>query len=261
MKNKSLNSAKALLVLVLVGVFSFQSCDDDEGTPSVATSFNFSHNWDGTPVTSADFNTIRFTNQNGEMLSLERLRYLISDITFTASDNQFYEMDVHNLIDLTNNTGLSFNIGDEIPVGEYRNVSFTFGFDNEDNAENYTDLNSANFNVPAMLGGGYHYMQFDGKYLDNSNAEAPFNYHAIRAVDNPGNPTFPQDTFFVVNLGAVSLQENATFNIEMNIAEWFKNPNQWDLNQLNTVLMPNSGAQIQMSQNGRNVFSLGSISQ
>ena len=32
-----------------------------------------------------------------------------------------------------------------------------------------------------------------------------------------------QDTFFEVNLGAVTITNNVTFNIEMNIAEWFKN--------------------------------------
>ena len=47
----------------------------------------------------------------------------------------------------------------------------------------------------------------------------------------------------------------------MNIAEWFKNPNTWDLNQLNTVLMPNFEAQKLISANGKSVFSLGDILQ
>lgn len=255
---------KKIFALLILASLCFSSCSDDDvqGETNVNATFTFSHNWDGTPVTNSEFNTIRFTNENGEMISIERLRYLISDITFTNSDNEVIELDVYNLIDLTNNTNLSFDLGSQIPIGDYRNVSFTFGFDNMDNAENYLDLNSASFNVPDMLGGGYHYMQFDGKYLDSNAMEANFNYHAIRAVDNPGaNPTFPQDTFFTVNLGAVAIGDNPTFNIEMNIAEWFKGPNTWDLNQLNTVLMPNSAAQILMSENGRNVFSLESVSQ
>ena len=147
-------------------------------------------------------------------------------------------------------------------VGEYSNVSFTFGFDNEDNSENYTDLNSASFNVPEMLGGGYHYMQFDGKFINSNSEEQGFNYHAIRAVDNPGdNPTFPQDTFFKVDLGPVTIVSDTEIEVKMNISEWFKNPNLWDLNQLNSVLMPNSSAQIMMSENGRNVFSIGTVTQ
>ncbi|RNC88032.1 MAG: hypothetical protein ED556_02255 [Winogradskyella sp.] len=256
---------KKFLTLLLV-VFVCTNCSDDVDDIVNATQinpvFSFTHNWEGIPVTNANFNSVQYTNANGEMLSIERLRYVISDIVFTTTSNEVLELDAYNLVDVTNNNNLVFQVPFTIPIGNYNNVSFTFGFDNEDNSENYADLNSASFNVPDMLGGGYHYMQFDGKYLDASNSEAPFNYHAIRAVDNPGmSPTFPQDTFFTVNLGAVNITGETTFNIEVNLAEWFQNPNTWDLNQLNTVLMPNSAAQIQMFQNGQSVFSLGSVSQ
>jgi hypothetical protein len=251
-----------IIPLIVICFFSCNTNDTINLNDPKNTTFNFSHNWDGTAVTNSDFNTIQFVNNHGTMLSIERLRYVISDITFTTPLNEVIELDVYNLIDVTNNNNLRFSPSEPIPPGNYTNVSFTFGFDNEDNAENYLDLNSASFNVPDMLGGGYHYMQFDGKYLDANAMEAGFNYHAIRAVDNPGmNPTFPKDTFFTVHLGGVTITNNATFNIEMNIAEWFKTPNTWDLNQLNTVLMPNSTAQILIFENGQNVFSLGSITQ
>ena len=256
---------KKIFALVFVISLCLWSCADDDNNGdlnSATTTLNFSHNWDGIPVTNSDFNSIKYTNQNGEMLSIERLRYLISDITFTTTSNEVLDLDNYNLVDLTNNSNLELDLGTQIPQGNYSNVSFTFGFDNTDNAENYLDLNSASFNVPDMLGGGYHYMQFDGKYLDSNNTEANFNYHAIRAVDNPGtNPTFPQDTFFTVNLGPISVSNDTNINIAMNIAQWFKTPNTWDLNQLNTVLMPNSAAQIQMFENGQNVFSLVSVTQ
>jgi hypothetical protein len=113
-----------------------------------------------------------------------------------------------------------------------------------------------------MLGGGYHYMQFDGKFVNSNMEEQGFNYHAIRAVDNPGaNPIFPQDTFFTVNLGAISISNDVEIEVKMNIAEWFKNPNLWDLNIYNQMLMPNSTAQIMMYENGQNVFSLGDVFQ
>jgi hypothetical protein len=125
----------------------------------------------------------------------------------------------------------------------------------------YTDLNSASFNVPlAALGGGYHYMQFDGKYTNGTVTDAPFNYHNIRAV-NPGMPpVFPnQETYINVDLGPTTITKNTSFEIKMNVAEWFKTPNTWDLNTLNQVLMPNASAQKLMNENGQNVFSLGSI--
>ena len=255
---------KTLIILSTLLTLLMSCSDDNTANQSTQTNitFSFTHNWDGIPVTNADFNSLQFTNANGETLSIERLRYLVSDIVFITSTNEVLSLDTYNLVDVTNGNNLRFSPTGLIPSGNYSNVSFIFGFNNEDNSENYLDLNSASFNVPDMLGGGYHYMQLDGKYIDNMSEESGYNYHTIRAVDNPGtNPTFPQDTFFRVNLGAVNISDDATFNIEMNIAEWFKNPNLWDLNQLDIVLMPNSTAQIMMFQNGQSVFSLDNVSQ
>ncbi len=240
----------------------FTSCNKDKDVSQVQITFKFSHNWDGTAVSNANFNSIIYTNANGEDLSITKLRYLISKITFEKSSGETFILDGYNLVDVTNNTNQSFTTITTIPDGDYSKVSFTFGFDNDDNYnENYIDLNSASWNVPELLGGGYHYMQLEGKFIDNTTTETGYAYHTIRAVDNSGATQVFQDTFFEVDLGAVNITNNATFNIEMNIAEWFKNPNTWDLNVLNQMLMPNSSAQIMMYENGQNVFNLESVNQ
>ena len=255
---------KKKLALLLILLLSLNSCSDSNDvnfSPQASTTFTFTHNWDGAPVTNSDFNELNYTNANGDVLSIERLRYLISDITFTTSSNENLKLRGYNLVDVTNANTLSFISQTVIPTGSY-NVSFTFGFNNEDNAQNYTDLNSESFNVPDNLGGGYHYMQLDGKFINSNSDEQGYNYHAIRAVDNPGpNPTFPQDTFIRVNLGFITITNATEIEVKMNIAEWFKEPNLWDLNEFNQVLMPNSTAQIMMYENGQNVFSIGNITQ
>jgi len=253
---------KKIMTLLIFGIVVFYSCgedNDDNQTPEVFTTFEFTHNWDGALTTNINFNAIQYTNENGDLLSIERLRYVVSDIIF-SNDERTIELDMYNLIDVTNKD-MSFTPQQSIPPGSY-NVSFTFGLDNEDNSENLIDLNSESFNVPDNLGGGYHYMQLDGKFINSNMEEQGYNYHAIRAVDNPGpNPTFPQDTFFSVDLGTIAINNNTEIEVEMNIAEWFKTPNLWDLNVLNQMLMPNSSAQIFMYQNGPNVFSLGDVIQ
>lgn len=257
-----MNKISSIFLFVFITLVSCHT-DNDDNASNVKITFDFSHNWDGTPVSNIDFNDLKFINVNNDILSIERLRYLISDITLTNSNGESLTINVHNLVDVTNNENLAFSPEVSIPTDTYTNVSFTFGFTNEKNIDAaYQDLNSASWGVPAMLGGGYHYMQLDGKFLNSSNTEQGFNYHAIRAVDNPGtNPTFPQDTFITVNLGTASITNNSIFNIEMNIAEWFKKPNIWDLNIFNQSLMPNSTAQIMMFENGQNVFNLKSIEQ
>jgi hypothetical protein len=255
---------KKILALVFILLLSLNSCSDSNDVilnPQASTTFTFTHNWDGVPVTNSDFNELNYTNDNGDVLSIERLRYLISDITFRTSSNENLVLRGYNLVDVTNANNLSFTSQTVIPTGSY-NVSFTFGFNNEDNSQNYTDLNSESFNVPDNLGGGYHYMQLDGKFINSNLDEQGYNYHAIRAVDNPGpNPTFPQDTFIRVNLGVMTITNATEIEVKMNIAEWFKEPNRWDLNEFNQALMPNSAAQIMMYENGQNVFSLGNIAQ
>jgi hypothetical protein len=103
-------------------------------------------------------------------------------------------------------------------------------------------------------------MQFDGKYLNTNTEESGFNYHTIRAVDrtDPSNLEF-KDTSFEVNLGTLKITNTTEIEIKVNLAEWFKNPTTWNLNELNTVLMPNVEAQKIMSANGKGVFSLGEV--
>ena len=249
-----------LLAFNLLILFGCNSDVDDVIAP-VNVTMAFSHYWNEAPVTNSDFNTLNYTNAHGELMSIERLRYLISDITFTKTDGQTILLDGYNLVDVSNQTNLSFTPNEKIAADTYSNVSFVFGLVNEKNTDGtYNDLNAASWNVPAMLGGGYHYMQLDGKFINSNNQVQGYNYHAIRANDTAGaNPTFPQDTFFRVDLGAVTVGADLEISVVMHIEEWFKTPYAWDLNVYNQMLMPNSAAQILMYENGQNVFTLDGI--
>lgn len=261
---------KHFLTLLLFSFISIScSSDNDELIKEVSVKINFTQNWDGTTIQKSDLSTTEYTNKLGTKLSINELRYLISSITLTngadkktiLTETRNNEQKAYKLVDLNKDESLIFNSSEKISEGVY-NLSMTFGFNNDDNYnQTYPDL--ANWIVPGMLGGGYHYMQMDGKYLNSSNVQSNFNYHAIRAVDktDPNNLKF-EDTFFTINLGTVSIKNNATIEVKMNVAGWFKNPNDWDLNTLNSMLMPNFEAQKLMSANGKTgVFSLGAISQ
>jgi hypothetical protein len=242
--------------LFIITLLLFAACAPEKECcvqlEKLEVTLNFTHNWDLLEFTKQDFNELKFTNANGEQLSIEKLRYLISNISLLDTKN-------HHLIDVGENTGASISIPN-LTKGFYV-LSFRFGFSDEDNTDGvYPDLNSVSFNVPEMLGGGYHFMQFDGKYVDTNTEESGFNYHTIRAIDrtDPSNLEF-KDTSFEVNLGTIKITNTTEIEIEVNLSEWFKNPNTWNLNELNTVLMPNFEAQKTMSANGKGVFSLGEV--
>jgi len=247
-----------VLGIVFFGIYSC-STDNDLKINKVDFSLHFKHNWkDSITITNADFNTIKFVNENNQKLSIERLRYLVSDVMLINQNGDTISSNDYKLIDVADSESFRFTISEKVPVGDYSSVKFRFGFNAADNIDGgYADLNSANFNVPAMLGGGYSFMQFDGKFIDSLDVNSNFNYRMISAIDkrDPNNIK-KTDTSFEVNLGRVTIGNDAPIQVKADISQWFKNPNLWNLNKLNTVLMPNYDAQLKMNANGKTVFSL-----
>ncbi|GAB5398610.1 MAG: hypothetical protein Aureis2KO_01950 [Aureisphaera sp.] len=264
------NLKKIAMLFVATALFIGCNNDDDSSTPSnVTVDFKFTHNFDGTSIENADYETTSYTNANGESLMLSKLVYLISDVTFTAADGTVYTGGDYNLVNARTGSGIDFTPNIELPKGDYT-VSLTFGFNDEDNdaAGGYEDLNTADggWGVPDPLGGGYHYMRMEGTYVNSIGATENFQYHTIRANSHttlpPGPGTLDEltDTSFVVSLGTVSVGSTTSVEVQMDVAEWFVNPNTWDLNMWFTVLMPNYEAQLDMNENGSaGVFSLGTV--
>ncbi len=252
---------KQYLILFLSLLLFSCSSDNDELIKEVTVKFNFTQNWDGTVIEKSDLSNTEYTNKLGTKLTIEKLRYLISKITLTNGAGVATVFEGYKLVDITEPDNLTFSPTEKISEGAY-NLSMTFGFNNTDNfkAGGYTDLNSASWNVPDMLGGGYHYMQLEGKFLNKDIEQQGFVYHTIGAYNSTTKEV--EDTSFTVDLGTISIKNNVTIEVKMNVAEWFKNPNEWDLDVLNSMLMPNYDAQKLMSANGKSgVFSLGNISQ
>ncbi len=256
---------KIALLFIATATLTIVGCSNDDDTTSiqdVAVTLNFTENFDGTAITNADYETTNYNNANGESMTISKLVYLISDVEFTNAAGEVFTGGGYNLMDARAGTNKSFIPNVVIPEGQY-NVSFTFGFDDEDNQDGvYADLNSSDggWGVPAPLGGGYHYMRLEGTYNNDIGAATNFQYHTIRANDMSTTPLTLQDTSFKVDLGVITIVEGTNIEVGMNVAEWFKNPNTWDLNVLGQALMPNFDAQIMMNENGDgSVFDLEAV--
>lgn len=248
------------IVFLLAISFAFISCnsDDDNPTPvNVDLILNFTQNWDGTNVSSSDIDNTVFTNEMGHELKIARIRYLLSNITLTHTNGTVYNVSDYNLIDLSITSSSVYDTGMQIPEGNYT-VSFVHGFNEADNIDaEYSDLNTALWNWPEMLGGGYHFLQFDGMYDVNTATPMPFNYHNGTARLNPGE--FEQNFVNIALSNTITVSANKIVDIQMNISEWFKNPYTWDLDVYNTPLMPNYDAQKLMQQNAASVYSVSTI--
>lgn len=234
----------------------YEEVEEPTADTTASITLNFNHHFDGLPVSSSSFNAFNYVTANNDTISISKLRYLISDIKLYTLSGDSISLGSYRLVDLTDPNTLSYTIG-SVDLGSYAAIGFNFGFDTLDNMGNYTDLNAANWNWPTMIGGGYHNMQFEGRYKFNGN-DSTYAYHNGTA-SNMGNH---HQNHIAVRLNGVSLNESyVSINIDMNLAEWFKNPNLWDLNAMHSALMMNYNAQIIMHQNGYNVFSLGNITQ
>ena len=122
-------------------------------------------------------------------LKITRLRYLISKIILTNSTGDEISIagtNDYNLVDLSDNSTLNYATNIVVPPGTYTKISFVYGFNEEDNVERCLSkiLNTANLELAwrhggmPNLGGGYHFMQFDGTYESPGIGDDPvFNYH------------------------------------------------------------------------------------
>lgn len=251
---------KITLLFLSISSFLITSCssNEDELAKNTNITVNFTHNWNEQTVTESLVSETILVNAKGNRLSIDRLRYLVSNIYLENSSGITTTLKDYLLIDVGEGKNLSFTTENLLLNDTYR-AYFTFGFSDTDNEGVYEDLNVANFNVSDVLGGGYHYMQLDGQFIDALNITKTYNYHAIRAIDSieTRDTPFFKDTSFLVDLGEITIEDNtATIDIEMDINQWFEATNTWDLNVYYESLTSNYDAQIKINENAATVFSL-----
>jgi hypothetical protein len=245
----------------------------DDGTCNYTTpliNFSFSHDFDGTPVSPSVFDQLNFTNSNGELLSFTKLQYSISDIRFYLTDGDSIILDgTYHLIDLEDAASLVYALPDlagYVGTKDYKatftGVGFNYGFDATDNVSGtYTDLNALSWSWPDMIGGGYHQLKMEGRFIDAADQTVNYQFHNGSATKNGAGDFESNYRHISLDESSFDLSGPTTIEIKMNLASWFVTPNTWDLNTNYTMLMPNYTAQIMMTQNASNVFSIGTISQ
>jgi hypothetical protein len=263
----------SLILLMLAGLF-FTACEEEEPETIVETrivekevktynvTLNFHHLASGDTV---ELNTtgMPYTKSFGEMFKVSRLRYLVSDFTFHRKDGSSIVTDEYHFVTLTDPNSTTTTLTTKIPEGDYRAMSFTFGFDRMDNLENYPDLNQENFAWPMMLGGGYHFMQLEGKYDDNG-SEKDFATHmgtARRIYTNPStnktDTTFEDNSFIAYpSMNDFTVASDFTIHLNMNIEQWYTNPYNWSFDEYSVTIMPNYDAQRKLNLNGPTVFTV-----
>ena len=242
----------ALIVIIVFNII-VSSCKKDKGditADEYQVTFNFIHK---VGVETVEFDTIRYINALGNNYSIATLKYVVSNITLHKPGGAILLFDEEHYVDATNITTFSFIPASKVPAGTYSQVSFIFGLDTTKNITGwFLNPPESHMEWPVLMGGGYHYLKLEGKY-DSSGLIKSYQAHTGQSMGTPYfiQVTLPESSFTVDG-------QNVVIQIIMGINKWWVNPNTLDLNKI-TSIMGNSTIQLQLKENGADVFFVGAI--
>jgi hypothetical protein len=263
------------ILILISAVLMFSNCTKDEiiekPNPTAANGklkIVFTHTINNQAI---QLNSNIYINEAGNHYELTDIMYFISDITLYPRTGNTVSIDDQTAVHYTDihiPSTLNWNVSDPIPVGIYDSIRFTFGLNEQRNqTASFVNPPESNMAWPDMLGGGYHYMMMNGKWLNPQNLSVPFNFHL--GIGQIYTDTINYDvntiTAFVQNyfkltlaLSALQISKDNTTTIKLNMAidSWFKTPHAWDHNYWGGSVMQKQRALQCIKENGFDVFSL-----
>lgn len=237
---------KILLTLTVIGLV-FTSCEKDKPIATNIT-INFTHTVDGSDLIT---NSMIYTNEAGEDYNVQTLKYLISDITLHAENGSSIQLDEVHFINIFDESTFSFTYND-VPNNNYTSISYRMGFDTTKNISNlYVNENYHTAMAwPDMMGGGYHYMKLEGDFNDSLSGYGTHTGGTM-GMDYSFNNIDDISLIVTDDLG------NVDVNINMEINNWYKTPNQIEFSTYGMGIMGNMQMQMDLKQNGMtDVFSI-----
>lgn len=259
------NKYISLIALVIFAAFSLStSCEKPSPEPEAPTTgklkINMSFYWDADPLV---YNDLIYTNAAGN-------KYLVYEVQFFITNITIYKNGVATVLDSWQKehyfdtnipTTLEWPLADKIEKGDYDSLSFTFGFNEEENVS-YMFVNIPENQMwwPDYLGGGYHYMKLNGKWENPYGYLLGTDFHIGRGqiYDSSGVITGFTDNSFRVSIPnsgfSISASNTTDFDITMDVKQWFENPNVYDHNYWGGAIMEVPAAMEMARQNGWNVF-------
>jgi len=259
-----------LFITILIAIGSCKKDEPIETNKFGKISFQFAHHVNGLALVT---DTSIYINAAGNEYLVNEVQYFISDVMLHNSDGSdvLINQDVGiHYIDTDIPSTFAWSIPADIPVGNYSSVSFTFGINEAKNQSNmFPNPPERDMFWPEFLGGGYHYMKMNGKWLDTNSMITPFNFHLgigqIYAHDviNVDSITGFVQNYFTVTVpnSSFAISENQTTSMEliMNIDSWFDTPHVWDFNYWGGSIMQNQEAMQTAKENGADVFTIGTV--
>lgn len=194
------------------------------------------------------FDTLAYINNAGNVYSVSKLHYYISAIRLYTADYKhvFQSNGVYYISARNTNSSIYFP---EIPKGNYQFISFDIGIDTLQNISNSLPMNMENMEMvwPDEMGGGYHFLKLEGRYLNSSQLSRGYAIHTgTHMALTKHQPIF-------CNLNIVNKQES-TISISMDVNSWFDSPIDYDIQKQGNYTMGINDLMLMIANNGRDVF-------
>jgi hypothetical protein len=236
------------VLIILSGFLLFVSCrkdkvEDPQPTP-VASSVQFRINYE-VDGSSFIFDSLIYQNNAGNNYSVYLLQYFLTQVSLIKADSSMVLISSCQYLDAALPSTNQFTVNG-IPDGNYIGISFIIGVDSLHNLTGGLPNNAENNNMewPDAMGGGYHFMKFEGHFLSHDTLYG-FNMH----LGQNGNQV-PVKLFDSMSFN----HSGMTYNMTMNLNEWFRNPAVFDFNTDGNYTMNNMMAMQKLSMNGTDVF-------
>lgn len=245
-----MSGKKSILFLTIIVAVFTQGCRKPTGSLSVDFEFSV-----GDKPLSLD--TLLYENAAGNRYEISDIQYFISEFTIydEKGKHNYFSGGTHYVDARMPNT-LKWIIPHDITIGKYKQIAFVFGLKgNENFTGRFPNPPENNMSWPQTIGGGYHYMKINGRWIDGFSTKQPFNLHLGKIEEQN---KFVDNVFIVVVPVELSVYENQTTNIKikMDVNEWFENPHIYDFNTFGGAIMQNTEAQKILNANGKSVFSI-----
>lgn len=254
-----------ILFCIALIILTYTSCSTGNPEPEYPAGklkLEFLHMIDGNEIV---FDSMMYINEAGNKYLVNEIQYFVSDFILHKSDDSKLLLDswedIH-YIDTDIPVSQTYAFKDEIAPGEYNMLSFTFGIREEKNISlMFVNPPESFMFWPENLGGGYHYLKLNGKWVNELQQESPFNFHlGIGQIYHsfPDSITGFVQNYFNVEMPImpinISNNETTTLQIVMNVENWFRSPNVFDHNQWGGDIMQKQDAMNLAAENGHDVF-------
>lgn len=255
---------KTLLIMALASMLA-ASCTKPAGYGNVKVGIDYSIN--GNPLI---LDTLHYVNEAGNTFMVTEIQWFLSEMELQDERGDWHTLQHRDVTTVrpipqdrifyidTNLPESQLLEMTSIPVGHYKAMRFTFGLNESDNQTGlFVNPPESNMFWPDPLGGGYHYMKLNGKYLDENEQLAPLSIH-IGIGQNEDQTSFYQNHFTVELPIDFTVSENAEnqIGLTMIIDNWFRSPNLYDFNTWGSAIMQNQAAQQALKENGNDVFKI-----